>query len=182
MRDLVFVPLFGLAIAACGPDPVTPGPGPDPAELILGTGHEDGSPGFVTTEEGQDLVLQPGAQGGFHVFLNIRMNDEAASLVSMTPMIERHARRVVDGDLVSRSEHRGKFVASPEAGFNETERSIPVFLCPTPVGISVADELLELQVEAYDDETGERMNGHLRFVPRCPEGDQKTFCERICFG
>jgi hypothetical protein len=56
-------------------------------------------------------------------------------------------------------------------------REVPVFLCPAPVGISVADEPLEVRVKVSSDAIGE---ASVAFVPRCPTGDHADFCAQIC--
>lgn len=173
-------------LGACGPGPgdleLHPPP-PGSGLLEVGGGHEGGEPGFVPLEVGQELVLEPGAQGGFHVFINVRVSEGGMAFVGDRPLLYREARRVETGELVSRSKHRTRLVPSPEVGGRfETEKSIPLFLCPTPIGIPVADELLELDVRAVREEDDEPVSGKVRFLPRCPTGDQADFCRRICFG
>jgi hypothetical protein len=37
-------------------------------------------------------------------------------------------------------------------------------------------------VEVSADEDTPGLKGTLRFIPRCPAGDQAEFCRNICFG
>ncbi|MBK6683296.1 MAG: hypothetical protein IPG45_02400 [Deltaproteobacteria bacterium] len=170
-----------LVATACGTDPPEPTPpGPSNLNLAIGTGAADGMPGFVPITDGQELMLEPGAQGGFHVFVNVRLDQEGVSAVGDFPIISREARRVATGQLVSKAQHKVRLTAGG-ANF-DTEKSIPLFLCPTPIGIPVADEMLELKVEVRSTEDSAPITGTIRFLPRCPGGDQNTFCQRICFG
>lgn len=183
MRQPLFLAL--LALAACTgeipPDPPPPGD----SELIVGAGPEDGSSGFIAVEDGVELTLQPGAQGGFHVYVNLRFTE--ASLTKFDadkPLIRRFARRTSNGTLVSRSMHTTTLMPSPDADHMfDTENSIPVFLCPSPIGVQVADETLILEVEAASDaDDQDPIVDTLEFIPRCPEGSQADFCRNICFG
>lgn len=169
-----------LALTACGTEPPDPPPPPPNFNLAIGTGAAGGTPGFLPISDGQELTLEPGAQGGFHVYVNVRLDPDGVGAVGDFPIIAREARRVSTGQLVSKAQHKVRLTAG---GNNfDTEKSIPLFLCPTPVGIPVADEMLELKVEVRATEDGDPITGTIRFLPRCPAGDQNTFCQRICFG
>ncbi|MEQ8272055.1 MAG: hypothetical protein RMA76_15480 [Deltaproteobacteria bacterium] len=174
-----------LALACSGTEPPDPPP-PGSGALIVGAGEEDGSAGFIAVDDGVDLVLQPGAQGGFHVYVNLRFTEASLDKFGAEekPLIRRFARRTDAGTLVSRSTHTTTLMPAPDAeGMYDTENSIPVFLCPSPIGVQVAEERLILEVEAAADEDDpEPIIDTLEFVPRCPEGDQEEFCRRICFG
>lgn len=176
---LLFLSAF-LAGAAC--DPVEPPPPPPPPSLNLaiGTGAPDGTAGFVALTDEQTLTLEPGAQGGFHVYVNVRLDQDGLNAVGDFPIIAREARRVATGQLVSKAQHKVRLVTTDDGV--DTEKSIPLFLCPTPVGIPVADELLELKVEVRASESSAPITGTIRFMPKCPTGDQGGFCQRICFG
>lgn len=182
-RSVVFMGLLATTLLACG-GVDAPGPGPDdPAALFVGTSAEDGGAPFARLEDGQELTLEPGAQGGFHVLLTFQMNDEAAARVSMTPMVQRQVRRTDTGQLVSRSQHQLEFSPAIETqGMNQADKLVPLFLCPAPVGIQVSDQTLELEVRVQDESGAFEVSGTARFVPRCPEGDQAEFCAEICAG
>jgi hypothetical protein len=58
-------------------------------------------------------------------------------------------------------------------------------MCPTPIGVRVADEAVRFTVTFVDPDTGETLaQATAEATPRCPpEGDpQHDFCERICTG
>ncbi len=175
-----------LALAACSGEPPPDPPPPGDSALIVGAGPEDGTAGFIAVEDGVELTLQPGAQGGFHVYVNLRFTEASLSKFGddNKPLIRRFARRTSNGTLVSRSTHTTTLMPSPDAdAMFDTEHSIPVFLCPTPVGVAVADETLILEVEAAADEDDtDPIVDTLEFIPRCPTGDQEQFCRNICFG
>ena len=172
-------------LAACGDDDDRPDP-PEPTDFEVDVGgamnQAAGTDGFRAVEEGAALTLQPGSQGGFHVFLNLRLPADATAELTAQPVVYRSARRVSDGTLVSRNRHRINLEPS-DPGRVDTDRSIALFLCPTPIGVAVADEPLEVTVElAPDYDAAPVARGTLQFVPVCPDDDQADFCQRICFG
>lgn len=179
-----FLILAGLALTAgCGSDDPTEPPGPTDFELTLGSAADAmrGTGGYRAVDDGVDLPLRPGAQGGLHVYINLLLSASAIEQVSDQPAIYREARRISDGTLVSRLEHKARFVASSTNAF-QTERSLSVFLCPAPVGVDVADEPLELTVDILPDYGEESVaRGTLRFVPVCPAEDEEL-CRRLCLG
>lgn len=142
---------------ACSPEP----PPDPPVEETIEVGViRDGA--FVPLSDGDDLELISGAQGGFHVELAARVDGMAGEVE-----VERIARRSDTQVLVARSEFSSEVLSS-----GLLERSIPVFLCPAPAGVNVADETLDLTYRI-----GSAV-GTLAFQPRCPEGD--AFCDGIC--
>lgn len=179
-------PLALLASLACGtelapPDGGSPDTGLEVAEIQVGTGRLDGSAGFVEQLEGSPIELSPGAQGGFHVFVNLRVPAELIREHGDVITVRRHARRERDRVLVSRTERLEQLVLRD--GAYETETSLLLFMCPTPIGIEVADEAITLQVELLDEPGGTPVGaGSMRYVPVCPEGDVREFCLDICFG
>ena len=63
--------LFGIVGSACVEEDEEIIPKGN-TSVITGTSYFDGS-GHLTIQEGQDVTLVPGAQGGFHVWLSIRI-------------------------------------------------------------------------------------------------------------
>lgn len=183
MRPSLIIVVPFIAIA-CGPDerPREPPTPPEMFDVVVGGSADpmSGGGGFVSVDSGADLPLRPGSQGGLHVFINLRLSTEALDAVSDQPIVYREGRRVRDGRLVSRIEHDTRFIASDESDFFDTEQSINMFLCPTPVDTDVADEMIELTVEIrpdYDEPVA--VFGQLRFVPRCVADDE--FCREVCY-
>ena len=167
---------------ACGESegPVDPPDGLFEVQLGSAVDAMRGTGGFRTVDNLEALPLRPGSQGGLHVYINMRISDTAAENLTDNPVVYREARRISDGRLVSRLEHRTRLVASSTVAGFETEKSISLFLCPTPVGVDVADVPLELTVELKADYQLDTLaRGQLRFVPFCPTEDAE-FCLDIC--
>lgn len=185
VRRRVPMLVAGLLLAAgCGGEEPVPPVG-SVGSLFVGGGGEDGAQGFVEFADGQDVTLIPGSQGGFHVFVHVRVEEAVMDAASTKLTLDRKARRDTTGELVSQSKHRATFIHSTVDGLLETEKAIPMFLCPSPIGIPVADETLVVRVRALGEEEEEeeaKAEGALRLVPRCPTDDQAEFCRRICSG
>ncbi len=146
-------------------------------ELVAGSAEYDGS-GFVAVEDGSEVELIPGAQGGFHVWLNVRVQGVAGELY-----LEREARRVSDEQLVFRG--IPQYVDIPEDAMNQWwdgDAATPAFMCPTPIGIKVYDEELIFNVWLTDGDGEILAADELSLIPRCPSGDQAEFCREICSG
>lgn len=170
--------VFVLSLAGCGGvPPVEP---PD-GDVEIGTGASSGDPGFVAFEAGATLELVPGSQGGFHVFVNLRLPAGSEERFTAFPRIRRVARRVEDGLLVSRTDRREPLEADAQ-GALRTPASLPLFLCPTPIGVSVGDAPIELQVEVTHPDGTATASARIELVPVCPEGTQSGFCQSICYG
>lgn len=189
MRRALLPPALLLALlpAACGGEgPPDPPPPPVEYDVDVGTAVpsavDPGVTDYVPLEDGAELELEPGAQGGFHVFVQIRVPKAAIADMGARPFVRRAARRVDTNELVSRGERHHAFVETADADVVELETPILLFLCPTPIGIAVGDQALDLEVEVSADDETEGVKGHLRFTPRCPSGDQNQFCNNICFG
>ena len=131
---------------------------------------------LLALADGQDATLVEGAQGGFHVGLSYAVRGAAGSFT-----LERNARRVSDGAVVLR--YRGAIdVGAPDAdGWWTVPSPIPMFMCPTPIGISVVDEPIKLSLRLLDDADVELARTEVTVVPRCPDA-QRDFCTRICTG
>lgn len=122
------------------------------------------------------LELQPGAQGGFHVELAFRV----AGHIEPQAVFNHRLTRVRDGVLVSKGTRT--FDVAPDAtGTWLSPDSVPLFLCPTPIGVNVVDEALNFEV------TVSRRPGLLlgrvtvQAVVTCPAG-ARALCESVCRG
>jgi len=169
-------PLVGLLLllapAACGgeEDPLPT------AELQVG-GSLDGI-SFADVADGDDVELVPGAQGGFHVWISMRVHGAAGSL-----LVEREARRVSDGALILAAVARPVDIPGDAMeGWWESPEAAPAFMCPSPIGIQVFDQEIEYTVRLVDETEAVVAEGGVALVPHCPDGDQHDFCVEICSG
>jgi hypothetical protein len=168
-----------LGVAACGgsPPPVKPPPAPPTplASVRLTVGAPGDGSAMLPLVDGQDIELAAGAQGGFHVMLELAARPLAAGPV----WIERTARRVSDGAVVLRFD--GQLDAMPDADGAWSSGALRTFMCPTPIGISIVDVPIAYQLRLHDDNGSELGRTSITLVPRCPAA-QHDFCMRICNG
>ncbi len=146
--------LLALLAAGCGPG------GDGAPELAL---EDDG---FAPLVDGQEVSLVAGAQGGFHVWMNVRVHGAAPD----PAVIARSAHRVADGALVLRSTTAVELDAA-----GVTLAPLPLFMCPSPVGLSVVDTPIRFELRL---ETARRA---VTLVPRCPP-EARELCLKICTG
>jgi hypothetical protein len=165
--------LLLIALAACGGVPQS-------GELELGTiaPRLYGDARWVDIQPGQDAELAPGSQGGFHIWLRYRTRNITGKVLMV-----RIADRLREGgrDRVLTTEGAVSIPADPY----EDPAAIPNFMCPTPIGISVIDQPVEMQVQLLTLEGGVLLaQATTRVTARCPPaGDpQHAFCHRICSG
>jgi hypothetical protein len=152
------------------------------AELVLGSASADHRQ-FVAIDDGDDVPLIPGSQGGFHVWTGLRVRGATGTL-----HLERQARRVSDDELVLLAttvelhvpdEPKGDWWERPDG---TSDNALPSFMCPTPIGIRIRDEPLHLAAQILTEDDELLAEDELVFVPRCPDGDQADFCFDICSG
>jgi hypothetical protein len=176
VRAAVLATVLVTFAGGCGA-PTDPPPPPDPnVSLALGGTALDGQ-GFVPLAG--DVVLVPGAQGGFHVWLKYRVTGMRPG-----PMRVRHgAVRVDDGRPVLVGQSRPVNLGMPGGdGAWEAPTAAPAFMCPAPVGIRIDNSLIRFRVELLDADDNPVVSGTAEATPHCPEGDQAEFCARICNG
>jgi hypothetical protein len=169
------LPLAALVLGAaggCGAEGMMPPPGMIP--MTLGSIHDDGS--FAPLTDGQDVTLVEGSQGGFHVWMKFRVHGMPPGDVD----IARTAHRADTGDSVLRT--TGTItIGPPDAnGDWELPMAATMFMCPTPIGVRVADERIvyEIMLSLGADEVS---HASISLVPRCPAA-QLDFCMKICTG
>jgi hypothetical protein len=170
------------AVACGGEQPVDPPPQYGP--LVVGGGPDDGTSGYVELTDGQDVTLVPGAQGGFHVYLNVRVEEKSMN-ADHALYIDRKARRIDTDQLVSQNRQLASFIpAEQDEALYETEKPMLMFLCPAPIGIQVNDQTLTVKVQAllHHKDPEPIAEGTIRLTPRCPENTSKDFCLKICSG
>jgi hypothetical protein len=164
-------------VTALGCSELEPEPEPAAGEALAGSAAADGS-GFVPVDDGAGVELIPGAQGGFHVWLNVKVQGLAGRV-----LFERRARRVSDGVLVFRGLRQ--LLDIPEDAMEtwwDNPLATPAFMCPSPIGIKVYDEELVFEIEITGEDGEVLATDQLILVPRCPEGEQAEFCRQICAG
>jgi hypothetical protein len=168
--------LFGVAACGGSPPPVKPPPpAPPPSALTLTVGAPGDGSAMLPLVDGQDVELAEGAQGGFHVMLELAARPLPAGPV----WIERTAHRVSDGAVVLR--FQSQLDAVPDADGVWRSGALRTFMCPTPIGISIVDVPIAYQLRLSDDNGTELGRTGITLVPRCPAG-QHDFCMRICNG
>jgi hypothetical protein len=165
------------ALAACAVLAACNGGGlpPPPAVATGDVQVELADATFAALTDGEQVALVAGAQGGFHVWMSYRLSGVAAGRVTL----ERLAHRAQGGELVLRSS--GTVDVAPDAsGAFSSPDPLPMFMCPTPVGLSIVDApiVFELRFSAEGAPLADRS---VTLVPRCPDA-ARELCERICTG
>ncbi len=127
--------------------------------------------------DGQDTTLVEGAQGGFHVWLSYAVRGMAPATVTL----ERTAHRVSDGAVVLVYRGDVDIGAPDDSGWWTAPSPIPMFMCPSPIGLSIVDVPIELTLRLLGDADAELARASVTVVPRCPDA-QLEFCMRICTG
>ena len=151
---------------------------PPMGQPILLAGAADPGAPFVPLIDGQDATLVEGAQGGFHVWLRYRVQPAHAEHV----LIVRGAHRQHDGKVVLRIPPADLDVGTPDAqGGWEPPMASPMFMCPSPIGISVVDVPIVFEVTLTDSAGQTLSHGQVTLVPRCPVANF-DFCRKICTG
>jgi hypothetical protein len=119
-------------------------------------------------QDGEDVTLVAGAQGGYHVWLGYRMMPPPSPSGEL--QLERTAERASDGALVLRTQT----TLQPDGEL------LPMFMCPAPVGLPVIDRAIEYRLQ-FSDGGGVVARGEVTLVPHCP-ADSIEICQRICSG
>lgn len=170
MRSLVLLGACSLFACGIGPTPPDAGDAGTPAwpagALEVGANVMNDFAPFPT-----EVPLVPGAQGGYHVEVRYRVTGERASEVLFT-----HRARKLDGTLVSRGTRQ--FDVAPDGGVWVSEQ-FPIFMCPTPVGVSVSNETVTIEVEATARDGGILGRSTGTTTLHCEAGQ---YCEVICKG
>ena len=147
------------------------------ADMQIGL-STDGSEGFALADDGADVTLASGAQGGFHVWTAPRFRGAAGTLY-----LDREARRVSDGTLMLRASRR--VIDVPIDAMSDWWReslAIPSFMCPAPVGIDAFDTEVEFTFTLYNEDEELLAEDSLVVVPRCPAGVEGEHCREVCAG
>jgi len=167
MRRLTLLTVMMMGCTGAPP----PSPPPTASQLVLG--DVTGAP----LTDGQDVTLVAGAQGGFHVWLTWRATDMGADEL----VLERTAHRVSDGQLVLRSSTSLWPDAPGADGWVAAPMPLPMFMCPSPVGLSVIDVPIRFELSFSAVSGTPLVNQSVTLVPHCPV-EARDFCQRICNG
>ncbi len=169
--------LVALVVCACHPPP-TDDDGGTPGDTLWPEGTvEIGTPvsdSEVTYEAmPAALDLHQGAQGGFHAPVLFRVNGQVESGAIFTHRLTRSS----DGVLVS----KGARAFDVTGGAWVTASVVPLFLCPTPVGVNIVDQALTFELTVT--RVGGAVLGRAKAmaVVHCPASAQ-AFCASICKG
>lgn len=174
MRVPVPVPVLALVVCLGCQAKAPIVPGNEKMELL---GSPAGDPAFSELVDGEDVKLAYGAQGGFHVWMKLKVSGVAPGEVTMV----REAHRLDDGKPVLRPPPGTLDVGDAgEDGAWEQPMPMPMFMCPSPIGVRVIDVPVVFSIALSE---GDRPLAHAQVtvVPRCPV-DAGSFCESICSG
>ena len=131
--------------------------------------------------DGQEATLTEGAQGGFHIWMKLRIGGAGPG---RELEMQKMAHRVSDDRLVLRAMQTIQVGPEGAEGFWEMPVATPMFMCPSPIGISVIDEAILFELIFTDATNVEVARAGIKVVPRCPttSADSLMFCKRICTG
>lgn len=147
---------------------------PDGA-LVLGHNQHAGQGADLALFEPlpAEVLLTPGAQGGFHVEVIYRVTAQTVPGASFAHRVTK----LDGGVLVSKGTRR--FDVAPDAGADWQSEPFPVFMCPTPVGVSVLNEPVFFEITATSADGGLLGRTSGTTTIRCEAGQ---YCETICKG
>lgn len=185
-----FISALTLALAACGgggDDPGVDGGPRDGRALprvpgVAQIGGVDERGDFTPLPPAANLELEAGSQGGFHVPIQVRIDAEARAALGASSFHIREARRTRDDRLTSGPIAFDLRWVEAEDGWFQMDEPLFMFLCPTPIGVEVADEELRLAVTVGDPDEVTPLVDSATITARCPAGAQARFCDEICRG
>lgn len=141
--------------------------------VTLGTTTADRQ-GFLPLDA--DQVLIAGAQGGFHVWLKLRVAGIPAGDLTQ----HRAARRAGDGQVLVGTQSILQ-VGIATGGYWEQPSPVPLFICPTPAGVSIVDQMVQADVMLVGASGSVEASASARFTVHCPD-DARATCLALCSG
>jgi hypothetical protein len=177
LKPVTILPLSSLLIVACSGGAEEIPVDPLPAAMQIGVSAV-GSEGFVAAQDGDEAILAPGSQGGFHLWTAPRFQGAMG-----THYLDREARRVEDGVLVLRASRL--VLDIPEDAMDQwwrDEQAFPSFMCPPPIGIQIYDSEIEFHFTLRTEDEELVAEDKLILMARCPEGEDGTYCRSTCEG
>jgi len=120
-------------------------------------------------------VLVQGSQGGFHVWLKIRV----AGLAPQVVTLRRAGHRVADGESLFDLETMVQIGNSVD-GYWEQPSPLPMFVCPTRAGVTIVDQAIRLEVGLLSSVTLDDLgDATTEFTTHCPD-DARAACLQLC--
>lgn len=176
MRVLAAVLTCAALLPACGGGGETHEPGD--VVLVAGSAMTDGT-GFVPVADGEVVPLISGAQGGFHVWVNVQVEGTMGAVT-----LEREGR-LDDTDQLVLAASRSSLEIPADAMVApwDAPDAAPSFMCPTPVGLSVIDQPIRFRVRLLDELDAILAEDTIVVRPTCPTTEGLAdFCQDICSG
>ncbi len=158
-------------VSGCPPPPPPSTTSWDAGTLHIGVASDDSTPQFIALPA--EVELHSGAQGGFHVPVMYRITGEEEAGAQFDAVV----RRTRDAELVSRSSRSLDVSGSVWV----TSQAIPIFICPTPVGINIIAEELTFEVTVTNSVGVVLTRERAKTTLRCPASNA-SFCASICKG
>jgi hypothetical protein len=149
-----------------------------PLVMALGTSDAVGA-GFYPLAGDQTMVA--GTQGGFHVWLKLRVSGRFPGQV----WIDSSTRRADDNTLILQYAWQEDIAAPGPDGYWELATPRPAFLCPPPPGVRVQDQTVRFVVIVRDRADKAALSeADAEATPHCPTTDpeEHDLCVRICNG
>jgi hypothetical protein len=117
------------------------------------------------------LLLHPGPQGGYHVFLDVQTTDVCASWV----LTKARLKQPGETSVLRFQQYEQGFTSLPASGADHSGQ-LQFFICPSQLaGVSLAGKTLELEIAIVDctlpEATSALVSHTYTVVPTCPEGD-----------
>ncbi len=139
--------------------------------LVLGaTDVQSSAPNFLPLPAGGRLALHHGPQGGYHLFIQVRLLGlDPAGLTLARALYDPadpsrapgHALRAQSGSPPLVCEHDSAFILVDEQ---------LTYVCPTQTGARMSERDLILRLDASDRD-GRSLSGEWTIHPECPPGD-----------
>ncbi|MEM1022546.1 MAG: hypothetical protein AAGD10_07560 [Myxococcota bacterium] len=180
-RVVLSLAFFGLHQACGGEAGNDPGD-IDVAVAALGTGPErtaDPSfqPRFDPIAPGEAILLGTGGQGAvYHAPVALRVTDRPLSDFPNPVRIRGEGRRNSDGLLVARVSTFSRLMQDEDGLISDTP--VRVLLCPAPIGETLLDATIDLELRLEDDERNVYGRGSMNFSILCPD----ELCNELCAG
>lgn len=122
---------------------------------------------FTAIQDGDPLPLIGGPQGGYHVFLQMRVTGVKPDVGNLTTKLVQP-----DAALILREQHNSIALIPPEEGAQDLgiASGLQVFVCPALIpGYAMQDTQLRVTLELLTG--GVDIESSVLISPQCPAGD-----------